>query len=347
MPDLQELAKYFSDNDTDVIIYAGGIDRSGYENFCKEIPAHRKKKLILVLVTYGGDPSAGYRIARAAIHNYDCENFTILIPTYCKSAGTLICIGAHNLLMCDKSELGPLDVQFRKQDEIFQNSSGLDILRGITYLQNEALESFKSYLLDINGGSGLSTKIASEICSKLVIGLYEPLLAQIDPVKLGEMNAALQIANNYGSRLNDKSKSLKSNALAKLINDYPTHGFVIDRAESKTLFERVSKPNEMEQQLADFASNVVWRKVRGDKPIVLDFVTAFYTTNNEEEENEHSGVSTVHAAGDGVTSNDNNSTTGIDEKSEGVNDNEQPPKGGGGGNKKSNSKRPSPKIANK
>lgn len=249
--------------------------------------------------------------------------------------------------MCDKSELGPLDVQFRKQDEIFQNSSGLDILRGITYLQNEALESFKSYLLDINGGSGLSTKIASEICSKLVIGLYEPLLAQIDPVKLGEMNAALQIANNYGSRLNDKSKSLKSNALAKLINDYPTHGFVIDRAESKTLFERVSKPNEMEQQLADFASNVVWRKVRGDKPIVLDFVTAFYTTNNEEEENEHSGVSTVHAAGDGVTSNDNNSTTGIDEKSEGVNDNEQPPKGGGGGNKKSNSKRPSPKIANK
>lgn len=347
MPDFQELAKYFSDRDTDVIIYAGGIDRNGYEKFCAEIPKHKKKKLILALVTYGGDPSAGYRIARAAIHNYGCENFTILIPSYCKSAGTLICIGANNLLMSDKSELGPLDVQFRKQDEIFQNSSGLDILRGITYLQNEALESFKSYLLDINGGSGLSTKIASEISSKLVIGLYEPLLGQIDPVKLGEMNAALQIANAYGTRLNDKSKSLKANALAKLIHDYPTHGFVIDRAESKTLFERVTRPNDMEQELGDFASQNVWPTVRGDRAIVLDFGALFNTTNSQEEQNEHSGVSTVHADGEGCSSVDNDGATGVDEKSEGIDDSEQLSKRGSGGNKRSNAKRSPPKIVEK
>jgi len=106
--------------------------------------------------------------------------------------------------MLDKSELGPLDVQIQKRDEIFQLSSGLDIMRGMSYLQEEALQAFNSYLIEINGGSGLSTTIASDISSKLVTGLYEPLFAQIDPVKLGEMNAALQIANEYGTRLNQK-----------------------------------------------------------------------------------------------------------------------------------------------
>lgn len=84
-------------------------------------------------------------------------------------------------------------------------------------------------MLDINLGSGLSTKTASEIASKLVIGLYEPMFAQIDPIRLGEMNAALEIAHAYGNRLDDKAKNLKQGALSKLINSYPTHGFVIDR----------------------------------------------------------------------------------------------------------------------
>jgi hypothetical protein len=279
MPDpllYKACAEHFSNLDTDVIVYSGGIARDGYEKFCSILDTSRKKNLLLVLSTYGGDPNAGYRIARAAIHHYSTKNFRILIPTFCKSAGTLICIGASSLVMADQAELGPLDVQLRKQDELFQQSSGLDILRGVTYLQDEALQSFKSYLFDINGGSGLSTKVASEIASKLVIGLYEPLFAQVDPVKLGEMNAALQIARHYGERLNQQSSSLKADSLNDLIMGYPTHGFVIDRSEARRLFTKVDAPDQQEKILCDFVREP-WlaRAVQNNSAIVLEFSSLF------------------------------------------------------------------------
>lgn len=283
-----DCAEHFRNSDTDVIVYSGGVDRDGYEQFCKILQTPRKTNLLLVLSTLGGDPNAGYRIARAAIHHYGAKNFKILIPQYCKSAGTLICIGAHSLVMADQAELGPLDVQLRKQDELFQRSSGLNILRGVTYLQNEALQSFMSYMLEINGGGGgLSTKVASEISSKLVIGLYEPLFAQVDPVKLGEMNAALEIAKHYGERLNERSSSLKSDSLTKLVMGYPTHGFVIDRSEARVLFERVEKPNSAEKILCDFIHDpVTVRAATAASVIVIEFTGIFTPTQPPKESDE-------------------------------------------------------------
>lgn len=270
-------------NDTDVFGYAGPIDRGGYDKVCETIPAQRRSKALLYLCTTGGDPNAGYRIARAFVHNYGAENFRVAIPAECKSAGTLICIGSHELVMFDCGELGPLDVQFQKQDEIFQQSSGLDILRGMTHLENEALQTFNQYLIDINGGSGLSTKTASEIASNLVIGLYNPIFGQVDPIKLGEMRAALQIAHHYGTRLNEKSKILKQDSLKKLINEYPTHGFVIDRAEARTLFERVVSPTDSETIMAQFVTGFMWKHGRQTRSIVYDLLDTFEGLLNEPD----------------------------------------------------------------
>lgn len=275
--------KVAAEKDTDVFGYAGPIDRAGYERVCDAIPASRRSKALLYLCTSGGDPNAGYRIARAFIHNYGAENFRVAIPTDCKSAGTLICIGATQLVMFDSGELGPLDVQFQKQDEIFQQSSGLDILRGMTHLENGALQTFNQYLMDINGGSGLSTKTASEIASNLVIGLYNPIFGQVDPIKLGEMRAALQIAHHYGTRLNEKSGILKADSLRKLINEYPTHGFVIDRAEARTLFERVVPPTDNEIALAGFVTEIMWQKGRQARSIVYDLLETFQGIFNDPD----------------------------------------------------------------
>jgi hypothetical protein len=323
-----DCAEFFREEDTDVVIYTGGIARDGYEKLCSIFCTERRSKLLLVLSTYGGDPNAGYRIARAALHHYGSENFRILIPTFCKSAGTLICIGADSLIMADQAELGPLDVQLRKQDELFQQSSGLDILRGVTYLQDEALQSFKAYLLDINGGSGLSTKVASEISSKLVIGLYEPLFAQVDPVKLGEMNAALQIARHYGERLNESSSSMQGDSLNKLIMGYPTHGFVIDRSEARTLFRQVEKPNEAEATLCKFVrDSPLARSIASSSAIVVEFTKLFPSPEPEKEPDEP----TSNPPGSSDTSPVDTSTelqpTSADDGSQRDHEQEQPPVG--------------------
>ena len=271
---------------TDMYAYAGPIDKSGYASICEVLEANkaRRANALLILCTNGGDANAGYRIARALTHHYGSDNFRVAAPAECKSAGTLICIGASSLVVFDRGELGPLDVQFQKKDEIFQQSSGLDILRGMTYIKSDALSAFNEYMLSINGGSGLSTKVASEIASNLVNGMYSPMYAQIDPIRLGEMNAALQVAHEYGTRLNAKSKNLKVGALKKLINDYPTHGFVIDRAEARELFEKVVGPTDAERVFGDFVKEAMWKTGRRTSPHVMnltEFVQSVLEPKNE------------------------------------------------------------------
>jgi len=176
--------------------------------------------------------------------------------------------------MADQGELGPLDIQVQKPDEIFQRSSGLDIIRGLTYLYDGVLNTFRDYLIDINGGSGLSTKAASEIASKITIGIHEPIFAQIDPLRLGEMQAALTIALDYGQRLDARTKNLKPNALQMLTSGYPSHGFVIDRKEARQLFNKVRCPIDVEQILANWIRGM-FAKEAGLSPLVINCIDEF------------------------------------------------------------------------
>ncbi len=265
--------------ETDILVYAGAVERRGYESLCKTLDGHRQKNALLVLCTYGGDPNAGYRVARALHHNYPTGRVSVLVPDLCKSAGTLICIGAHELVIADRGELGPLDVQVAKPDELLASGSGLDIVRGLASLRLGVLESFREYLLEINAGSGISTRMAAELATQLAVGTFEPIFAQIDPIRLGEMEAALSIANAYGKRLADKSKNLKPNALGKLVNSYPSHSFVIDRKEARDLFENVRQPSDAEAEVGALVARTIWRNglATQTSPQVVDLVEVLHS----------------------------------------------------------------------
>lgn len=225
--------------DIDFITYSGEINMDGYQAVCNALAKKKNDKALLVLSTPGGDPHAGFRIARALQHNF--SSFDALVPRYCKSAGTLLVVGASALFLDDMSELGPLDIQVRKSDEIMGRNSGLDILQAVSYLQNHAMGAFRANLVELTQ-AGLSTRVASDICTKLTTGLFEPIFAQIDPMKLAEMQRATEIAFAYGQRLNERSKNLRADGLARLVTGYPSHGFVIDRKEARTIFITVHQP---------------------------------------------------------------------------------------------------------
>src|SRR5690606_26474955 len=128
---------YQEENDCDVFVYAGPIERRGYDLLCNKFATHPnpRSNAILMLSTFGGDLHAAFRVARALSHRYPNGKIRVLVPSWCKSAGTLICIGAHELVLGDSSELGPLDVQVQKPDEMIGRISGLDILRGMESLK--------------------------------------------------------------------------------------------------------------------------------------------------------------------------------------------------------------------
>ncbi|AAU38043.1 SDH family Clp fold serine proteinase [[Mannheimia] succiniciproducens] len=236
----------FTIDDYDHYFYVGPINMVGYYRLCKEISKHKNKdKVLLCLVTYGGDPDAGFRIGRALQHHYNGE-VTIYIPNVCKSAGTLTTIAAKHIIMDNKGELGPLDVQLRKTDELGASNSGLDIFKTLDTLEDRANTAFNKYLRAVRFGQGLSTKMSVEIATRLVDTIIKPIAEQIDPMKIGEHQRATDIAIEYGNRLNQTSKCLKDDmqSLDKLIRGYPSHGFVIDRKEARTLFSCVTAANE-------------------------------------------------------------------------------------------------------
>lgn len=250
---------------TDFITYGGPISMMGYEAVCDALKTARSARAMLVLATAGGDPHAGFRIARALQHHY--ESFDALIPRYCKSAGTLVLIGASRLFLDDMSELGPLDVQVKKSDELVGRNSGLDIFQAVNYLQGQAMTAFLSYLTELTK-NGLSTKVASEISTRLTIGMLDPISAQLDPMKLAEMQRATEIAFAYGNRLNAKSLNLRADGIAKLVSGYPSHGFVIDRKEAKTIFTDVRRPDGVLSQISEALRAQALTDISGDFPQV-------------------------------------------------------------------------------
>ena len=267
----------YGHEETDVIVYAGMINVLGYNLLCRSLKGKTGKKALLLLATPGGDPNAGFRIARALQHTY--EQFGLLVPSYCKSAGTLIAIGAYELFLDDMSELGPLDVQIKKHDELVGRNSGLDIIAAVDYLREQAMVGFHQHCTELVTGAGLSTKAASNIATRLTIGMLKPIAQQIDPMKLAEMQRATDIAYRYGERLNEKSQNLLKNGLGKLIAGYPSHGFVIDRKEAKTIFERVSKPRGMMNDLSSKLHAELTQHMSSKRP----FVTMLKASGTENE----------------------------------------------------------------
>lgn len=67
--------------------------------------------LHLILVTPGGDGETAVRLARSAQSR--CRELTIIVPDMAKSAGTIMALGAHHLLMAPTSDLGPIDPQIQ------------------------------------------------------------------------------------------------------------------------------------------------------------------------------------------------------------------------------------------
>ena len=109
----------------DIILISHSISRELHGSLSDLIANGKQNDNCTVfLTTTGGDPDGGYRIARCLRHHYG--HVRLVIPSLCKSAGTLLAVGADELAIGDRGELGPLDIQVRKASELEERSSGLD-----------------------------------------------------------------------------------------------------------------------------------------------------------------------------------------------------------------------------
>ena len=227
----------------------------------------RRKNVALILVTAGGDPDIAYRLARVFQGRY--EKFTAIVSGWCKSAGTLCVLGANELAFGDFGELGPLDIQYMKKDELSEVASGLVVSEALNKLQSHAFKVFEKSMLGIiqRSNGQVSFKLASQVAAELAIGVCEPLYRQIDPVVLGDLERGMTIAKDYGKRLWIKSKNFTLEKLQALAESYPSHGFVIDLREAETLFKNVRACSESEQKLLNALGQVAIES--GTQPVAM------------------------------------------------------------------------------
>ncbi|MEF2156424.1 ATP-dependent Clp protease proteolytic subunit [Luteimonas sp. FXH3W] len=244
-----------SDASRDYLVISGKINRDLHYRLSNELDTKaRNSSCTLFLTTYGGDPDAAFRIARCLQHYY--TSIRIVVTGFCKSAGTLITLVGNEIAIGDLGELGPLDIQVNKGSELLEQSSGLDMNEALQAVTEHIQFTFHNILVK-NREAGLSTKMAAELAAKVSTSISAPLLSQLDPLRIGEMQRKTRIAFDYGEKLNGQSKILKDDGLESLVRNYPSHGFVIDRKEARSIFKHVDAPNPSELTFFNFFSNIM------------------------------------------------------------------------------------------
>ena len=252
MANAQDLADAYAEKHSrDVLLCSGPMGRS-IDEAIHSIAANRQhSKVLLVLTTEGGDAHVAYRVARILQRVYD--HIQVFVTGWCKSAGTLLAVCGHELIVGDKGELGPIDVQRGLRDDLWQSTSGLTETAAVTTLEEIAWSLFRKIVTEtkVLSRGQITFKTAADSAAPFVSGMLTPIFAQIDPLKLGENARALEIASEYADRLDEHSDNLKPGSRDALVSGYPDHGFVIDRKEAEKLFIRVNEPSPELRELCD------------------------------------------------------------------------------------------------
>ncbi len=176
--------------------------------------------------------------------------------------------------MCDGAQLGPLDIQLSKPDEFGEIMSGLTVKQALATLQKIACESMRDAFLDLRIGTRfqVATRTALDVAVTFATGLFDPIMAQIDPLGLGENERSISISKEYGERLSASKRNLKDETLNRLIHAYPSHSFVIDREEAAKLFNEVRLPTPTELILARYVQQLIEAR-RADSTPIVEFLT--------------------------------------------------------------------------
>ncbi|MFY9561281.1 MAG: hypothetical protein WAQ52_13695 [Terriglobales bacterium] len=191
--------------------------------------------LELLLHSPGGSADAAYQVTR--FFRRHCKRLNIIVPLEAKSAATLMCLGADAIYMGELAELGPIDVQIQDPIEKGAKSiSPLDEFKSAEFLRDYAVEIMDSFTLLIIRRSGISVKEALHESLHFTTEIMRPLYEQLDPLEIGEFKRALAIGEEYGDRLLAMTKNPHRKTISQaLLSKYPSHDFVIDRTEARSL----------------------------------------------------------------------------------------------------------------
>lgn len=184
--------------------------------------SEKGKPLDLLLYTKGGDVLTALRLVEL-IYEYT-DRFSVLIPYRSYSAGTLISLGASEIIMGRMGELSPIDPKvsgiFNPSDP-YNNSAKVPI----------SVEDVSSYFT-----------IASELVGihheESLTQIFSMLLNHIHPLALGSVYRTYSLIRSVAEKLLTKHMNQNQHYMIPNIIDYLTtksysHDYMITRKEAR------------------------------------------------------------------------------------------------------------------
>lgn len=228
---------------------------------CDELPS--SSPVAILIDSPGGLATATYRLARLLQRR--CGSYVALVPRYAKSAATLLCLGAERIVMGDFAELGPLDVQlFDPERE--ERTSALDEVNALGQLTHSSLESVDEIMILLIGRTRKRVDSVLPHAMRYVADTYRPMFEKIDAVHYTMTARLLKVAEYYAIRLlaPHRPHSEIHKIASSLIENYPSHEFLIDREEAELLNLQVEAPAP---EIADAFSRL--RRILRDSPTFI------------------------------------------------------------------------------
>lgn len=123
-PLISEISKFF-ENKYVISLYTrfrtgGFIDASDFEmlsNLLGGSKSFLKRKILFVVNSPGGDPLVAEKIIKL-LSEYSENDYWVLVPDTAKSAATMICFGSNKIILSPISELGPIDLQVPRSNNV-------------------------------------------------------------------------------------------------------------------------------------------------------------------------------------------------------------------------------------
>jgi hypothetical protein len=216
----------------------------------------RGDHLDMIVAGPGGRSEAAYLLARELRRRF--ARLTAYVPFEAKSAATLLCLAADELVLGDLGELGPLDQQYEEKQQADYPQSTSRLLPGVALrqLQEGATTLYDTLVGHIAKETGLRPLEAGSKAAELIGVLYAPLYQQLDPTRLATCVRGLAVGKAYAERVLRRYRPALwaesgPKILDRLVQDYPTHGFVLDREELDELGLPTRVPDDTEADLLD------------------------------------------------------------------------------------------------
>jgi hypothetical protein len=245
-------------------------------------------ELDVIINSAGGDIHACFQIVQ--LLRMHSKKLNACVPFVAKSAATLLCVGADEIVLDELAQLGPLDTQIfeEKKGGKREYNSALNPFKTLEQLQKFSIETLDIAVKMVIARSGMDLDDCIKHAINFVGVTTGPLFSRLDPQKLGEYTRALSVGTEYGNRLlrrykKDWNEEKRSQVVERLVHGYPSHDYIIDYVELQEIGFDVSLFCDGEEQ----ACRNLFKIILGDE----DYIAIVNPSTDQSKKEEKDGQS--------------------------------------------------------